>query len=223
MPNDVEEDSHGTNCAGVIAASANNSYCGVGIAYDAKIGALRILSGVNTVPYHTDAIEAAALSYESQHIDIYSNSWGVSDSGQKVEGPKGLTRQAFVSGVNEGRGGKGSIYVWASGNGGEYFDNCNCDGYANSIYTIAVAAANEDGLSVTFSEQCSAILTSAYSGHDDFENRITTTGTGTGDGKCVDTFGGTSAATPMVTAVIALALQVNPNLTWRDVQHLGNV
>ena len=29
--------SHGNNCAGVIAAVANNLYCGVGIAYSANI------------------------------------------------------------------------------------------------------------------------------------------------------------------------------------------
>lgn len=30
-------DSHGTKCAGVIAAVANNSYCTVGVAYNAKL------------------------------------------------------------------------------------------------------------------------------------------------------------------------------------------
>ena len=29
---------HGTRCAGEVAAHANNSECGVGVAYDAKIG-----------------------------------------------------------------------------------------------------------------------------------------------------------------------------------------
>ena len=47
---------------------------------------------------------------------------------------------SFISeeGVRKGRGGKGSIFVWASGNGGKYQDNCNCDGYATSIYTLSV-------------------------------------------------------------------------------------
>ena len=30
--------SHGTRCAGEVAAVANNSVCGVGVAYDANIG-----------------------------------------------------------------------------------------------------------------------------------------------------------------------------------------
>lgn len=30
--------SHGTRCAGEVAMEANNSYCGVGIAFNARIG-----------------------------------------------------------------------------------------------------------------------------------------------------------------------------------------
>lgn len=39
-----------------------------------------------------------------------------------------------------GRHGFGSIFVVASGNGGQNNDNCNYDGYANSIYTITIGA-----------------------------------------------------------------------------------
>jgi hypothetical protein len=35
-----------------------------------------------------------------------------------------------------------------------------------------------------------------------------------------NTMGGTSAATPVVTGVIALILEANPALTWRDVKHI---
>ena len=33
-----QRSSHGTRCAGEVAAVANNSVCGVGVAYDANIG-----------------------------------------------------------------------------------------------------------------------------------------------------------------------------------------
>ncbi|MEQ2270424.1 hypothetical protein XENORESO_006128, partial [Xenotaenia resolanae] len=45
---------------------------------------------------------------------------------------------ALQHGVIAGRRGFGSIFVVASGNGGQYDDNCNYDGYANSIYTITI-------------------------------------------------------------------------------------
>lgn len=37
----------------------------------------------------------------------------------------------------QGRKGLGTIYVWASGNGGTFSDDCNCDGYTDSIYTLS--------------------------------------------------------------------------------------
>lgn len=41
--------------------------------------------------------------------------------------------RAFLS--IQGRNGRGTIFVWASGNGGANSDDCNCDGYADSVYT----------------------------------------------------------------------------------------
>ena len=42
-----------------------------------------------------------------------------------------------------------------------------------------------------------------------------------GQNKCAHTHGGTSAAAPLAVGVFALALQVRPDLTWRDFQHLA--
>lgn len=77
-----EFNKHGTRCAGEVAMLANNSVCGVGVAYDSKIGGVRMLDGrVN------DRIEAEALSFLIDHVDIFSSSWGPSDDGRAVEGP----------------------------------------------------------------------------------------------------------------------------------------
>jgi hypothetical protein len=38
----------------------------------------------------------------------------------------------------------GNIYVWASGDGGED-DDCNCDGYAASMWTISINSAINTG------------------------------------------------------------------------------
>ena len=47
-------------------------------------------------------------------------------------------QKALELGTSFGRYGYGSIFVFASGNGGLVNDNCNFDGYANSIYTLTV-------------------------------------------------------------------------------------
>jgi hypothetical protein len=44
----------------------------------------------------------------------------------------------------QGRHGLGNIYVWASGDGGED-DDCNCDGYAASMWTISINSAINTG------------------------------------------------------------------------------
>lgn len=47
----------------------------------------------------TDLEEAAALSYERNLIDIYSNSWGPLDNGRVVSGPRTLTKRVLKEGI----------------------------------------------------------------------------------------------------------------------------
>uniref|UniRef100_A0A4W2FNP8 Proprotein convertase subtilisin/kexin type 5 n=1 Tax=Bos indicus x Bos taurus TaxID=30522 RepID=A0A4W2FNP8_BOBOX len=135
------ENKHGTRCAGEVAAAANNSHCTVGIAFNAKIGGVRMLDGDVT-----DMVEAKSVSFNPQHVHIYSASWGPDDDGKTVDGPAPLTRQAFENGVR--------------------------------------------------------MITT------DLRQR------------CTDNHTGTSASAPMAAGIIALALEANPFLTWRDVQHV---
>jgi kexin len=98
--------------------------------------------------------------------------------------------KAFENGVIEGRGGLGSIYVFATGNGGEYDDNwfvnsftqaiqfqsytyqyffdenSNFDGYSNSIYTISIGALDRNNNHPKYSELCAAMLGVTYSSND---------------------------------------------------------
>ena len=117
----LADDRHGTRCAGEIAA-VKNGVCGVGVAYNARIGGLRILSKIIT-----DEDEAHAMNYAFQDNQIYSCSWGPPDDGRSMDAPGLLIRKAMVNAVQNGRQGKGNIYVFAAGNGrgsGEifYFD-----------------------------------------------------------------------------------------------------
>lgn len=204
------DDFHGTRCAGEIAAVKNDK-CGIGVAYEAKVSGIRILSGHVTLEE-----EAAALIYGLDENDIYSNSWGPSDNGQTVAGPSLLVRKAFIKGVQDGRQNKGAVYVFASGNGADNYDQCNFDGYTNSIYSITVGAIDHKNLIPNYAESCSAVMVVTYSSGSG--ESIHTT-----DSKeqCCHTHGGTSAAAPLAAGVIALMLEANPELSWRDVQHIA--
>lgn len=206
------ENRHGTRCAGEVAAIANNTLCSVGIAYESQIGGVRMLDGDVT-----DAVEAQSLSLNPQHIDIYSVSWGPDDDGKTVDGPAPLAWKAFIDGVGKGRGGLGSIFVWASGNGGRENDSCNCDGYANSIYTLSVSSATEHGKVPWYSEACSSTLATTYSSGANNEKQIVTTDLRKG---CTETHTGTSASAPLAAGIVALTLHANKQLTWRDMQHI---
>ena len=204
------DDKHGTRCAGEIAA-AKNDVCGVGMAYDSRIAGIRILSKPIS-----DEDEATAINYRFQDNDIYSCSWGPPDDGQTMEAPGLLIQQAIVNGVQNGRQGLGSVFVFAAGNGAASDDNCNFDGYTNSIYSITVGGIDRTGNHPYYSESCSAQLVVTYSsGHNDAIHT-----TDVGENQCYNGHGGTSAAGPLVVGVVALALSVRPDLTWRDLQYL---
>ncbi|CAI9722533.1 convertase subtilisin kexin type 7-like [Octopus vulgaris] len=206
---------HGTRCAGEIAA-VPNKVCAVGVAYGAKVSGLRVLDGPLT-----DGLEATAFNKNMQINDIYSCSWGPDDDGMTVDGPHTLALQAMKHGIDYGRNGYGSIYVVASGNGGSNFDNCNYDGYANSIYTVTIGAVDEYGHMPYYAENCAAMLAVTFSSGGNNARSIVTTdwSKNTGDG-CTSDHTGTSAAAPIAAGLIALLLEVQPCLTWRDVQHL---
>ncbi len=142
------------------------------MAYHAGIGGIRMLDGDVT-----DSIEARSLIFNRDHIDVYSASWGPDDNGQVVDGPGPLARQAFAEGVLYGRKGLGSVFVWASGNGGRFNDSCACDGYANSIYTLSISSTSENSDKPWYLEECTSTLATTYSSGDprQGEREISTT------------------------------------------------
>ncbi|XP_071552478.1 LOW QUALITY PROTEIN: uncharacterized protein [Panulirus ornatus] len=218
-PTPVPWSRHGTQLAGIIAATHLNGLCGIGVAPWSGVGAVRML-GFQV----WDVTEAAALSYERDHVDVYVAAWGPMDTGAVMEGPGVLASRAIRESIVLGRGGRGSIYVWASGNGGFVGDDCNADGYSNSIYTLTVSGSTRGGRPPNYAETCAATFVSTYSGDADEEidaeeqvSGVVTTDTG---GVCTESFRGSSVSAAMVAGAVALALDVNPRLRWRDVQHL---
>ncbi|KAJ8403741.1 hypothetical protein AAFF_G00346090 [Aldrovandia affinis] len=214
-PDARSDNHHGTRCAGEIAAAPNNSFCAVGVAYGSRVAGIRVLDGPLT-----DSMEAVAFNKFYQVNDVYSCSWGPDDDGRTVDGPHPLGKAALQHGVIAGRKGFGSIFVVASGNGGQFKDNCNYDGYANSIYTVTIAV-DESGKMPFYAEECASMLAVTFSNGDKQLRSIVTSDwslrQGTG---CTDGHTGTSAAAPLAAGMVALMLQVRPCLTWRDVQHI---
>ena len=234
----VNADSHGTATAGVIAARGNNGIGATGVAYEATLVGLRLIGGTAG-----DTQEGASLSHSNSVIHIYNNSWGPDDNGSVKGGSGTLALAALQNGVTTGRSGRGNIFVWAAGNGGAELDNAGYDSYNGSIYTISVGALTDLGTKADYSERGACLIVAAPSGAE------TTTGTRKQGTTTVDLLGdfgynrsdvevgvinpddladrnytqnynGTSSAAPVVSGVVALILQANPNLGWRDVQEV---
>lgn len=210
--------SHGTAVAGVAAARDNN----LGVRGAAPRASL---VGYNLLAAQSDTNEAEAMTRDRVANEISSNSWGAPDDNGTLDAPAPTWYDAIDRGLAEGRDSKGLIYVWAGGNGGRTVDNSNYDGQANYRGVIAICAVGDDGKKADYSENGANLLVCAPS-LGRANHGITTTDR-TGDlpndydpGNYTSTFSGTSSAAPLAAGVIALVLEANPNLGWRDVRQV---
>ena len=222
-------DSHGTAVAGVAAATGGNGIGVAGAAYAARLVPIRLIGG-----NAGDDQEAKAMAHRLDLVQISNNSWGADDDGKTISSPGPLARAALEAALVTGRGGLGTLFVWSAGNGGNEQDNANNDGYANHPGTIAVGALNDLGHRADYSEPGACLVVSAPSGSDNARSPGSFTTDLVGDRgynrASVDsdipevdytsTFNGTSSAAPLVSGVVALMLQANPSLGWRDVQEV---
>jgi subtilisin-like proprotein convertase family protein len=215
-------DFHGTSVGGVAAADDDGSSCGVGAAYDANLAGIRLLSAS-----FTDSEVAEAITYEYQDNDIYNNSWRPGNGAFNLSGGGAIVWNAMEDSVVNGRGGLGSILVFSGGNDRQDNDNGNANGNHTTPYTITVAAVDTNGRYSYYSEPGATLLVAAPSNGNNTAGITTTDRTGAngyggipGFPDCTNDFGGTSSATPLVAGIIALMLEANPDLTWRDVQHI---
>ena len=194
--------SHGTSVAGVVGARAGNGAGGVGLAFAARLSLQ--LNG-------SSSQNATAFGFRNDLNHIKNNSWGPFDDGT-ISYLSSAERGALAEAAANGRGGLGEIFAWAAGNGGTR-DRCDYDPYASSRYVVAIGAVGDRNTRSWFNETGSSMLVVAHSSGND--RGITTTNSGSG---YTSSFGGTSSASPLGAAVIALMLQANPRLSWRDVQ-----
>ncbi|HNF27936.1 MAG TPA: S8 family serine peptidase, partial [Leptospiraceae bacterium] len=236
---------HGTNVAGVIAAKMKNGLGLRGAAPCAKLTGRNILESNLTTSIISDSMTKDIAS-----IAISNNSWGATDStGQYADSMASTTwKSAIDTGVTTGRGGKGTLYLWAAGNGSEplfpsqaaleaeIVDNSNHDGQANYHGVLAIGGIGINGKKAAYSEKGANLWvvahtqgnsSSAYTSAISTTDPTGTAGFNTGSDKTNysnaaynNSFNGTSSATPLAAGVIALLLKADSALSWRDVREI---
>ncbi len=200
---------HGTHIAGIIAARDND--IGVrGVAPRATVYGYNFLAAERTTSNITDA-----MSRNVGVTAVSNNSWGPRE-GPGLDGANAFWQRAIENGVSVGYGGKGTLYVFAGGNGHQEGDNSNLDEYANHYAVTAVCAVNDRDNRSGFSEMGANLWVCAPSNdQSDLHQGILTTDN---SDRYYEEFGETSSSTPIVAGVAALARSANPDLTWRDVK-----
>ena len=200
---------HGTAVAGIIAAEAND--IGVrGVAPGATI------YGYNLLWDLTDANQAHAMSHNMATTAVSNNSWVPSDFGNPSSSPS-IWKVAVERGITDGYDGKGVFYAWAAGNGASWGDYSALKEHSNFYGVTAVCAVNYNGVRSSYSELGSNLWVCGLSSNG-FLSSMPGIATTIAVNSYATSFGGTSAATPMVAGVAALMREANDQLTWRDIK-----
>ncbi len=230
-------DNHGTSVAGVAGARGGNGIGVTGVAPYASLAGLRIDFPTQTTQMFVDATLYHS-SGANTSIKVENHSYGIS----APYIPTVAEGNAVATSANAG-----TIHVFAAGNE-RCVEQSSCDytndGDSNKKYlqslhdTLVVAALGSNGKFASYSCWGSNLWVTAPSNTSGGFNITTTDRTGgtvatggynnsaSGD---IDAFpdlnynaifGGTSSATPLVSGIMALGKQVQPNLDLRMAKHL---
>ncbi len=223
-PNISTDDSHGTNCAGIAGAVANNNKGTAGIAYNSKIIPIRIAYS-NGYPLYDDRRKWIAQdSWIKNGInwavnngaEILSCSWGGGT-------PSSTITNAINNAVTNGRNLKGCIVFFSTGN-----ENSSVIYPAKLPNVIAVGASSmcderksptscdgEDGWGSNYGNELDIVAPGVKIYTTDI-----TGWAGYDIGDYNSEFNGTSSACPNAAGVAALILAINPNFTQTQVRQI---
>jgi len=227
----TSNDNHGTAVAGVIAAERDGKLT-VGVAPDASLISIYSPLSGTTSSFIKEIVNAYKYA---KSLDILNDSWGFAPQ-RYTSGPWAFfdnfnsslfspVFNALKDLADNGRSGLGTVVVQSAGNSFNLGDDTNLHSFQNSRFIITVAGTDYLGNASSFSSQGSSILVSAPGGGGGgvggFLGEILTTDRVGNSGYSpndYDFISGTSFSAPIVSGVVALLLEANPNLGYRDVQ-----
>jgi subtilisin family serine protease len=209
---------HGTKVAGLALAGGTKV---TGIAPDARLLGVRVPALSSKLG---DPTEAAAIRWAAENgADVICCAWGPQQLTEESGKIPDHTRHAIDWAVTHGRGGKGCVVLFSSGNDGA---DIALNEYASHPSVIAVGACNSRAKRPDYSGWGNALWCVAPSNDPRDpacadETYDTTTPVGSfllGETFYTADFGFTSAACAVAAGVCARILSVNPQLTWRGVR-----
>lgn len=238
-------DNHGTSVAGLIGAVGWNHRGSRGVAPKAKLVSANFLSDnvTATTAMLVDQVSGDFDVYNQSWGETQDNV-NNTDSSYLAQLLYGVTNyRAGKGAIYVKAAGNSYILAVAKLSNKIELGNANFDSTNTTPYTVNVGALNASGKSTSYSTPGSNLWVSAPGGEDgaDEPAMMTTDRTGcssgyaastsssslsfqkgTGNRNCkyTATFNGTSSAAPVTTGAVALLLEANPALTWRDVKYI---
>lgn len=239
-------DNHGTSVAGLIAAVAGNKIGSRGVAPNASVASANFLS--NNVS-QTTAIVADQVKGNVDIWNMSwggaQNTLSVPIAGFETQVRFGITNSRSGKGAIYVKAAGNEFEVNCRNSSTvRCIGNSNFDAENASPFFINVGALNAGGGAATYSSMGSNLWISSFGGEFGYNTpaMITTDRVGctngfsysgttsqvgfdkgqTGNSGCnyTATFNGTSSAAPILSGAVALILEANPNLTWRDVKYI---
>lgn len=237
---------HGTSVAGVIAAVANNGFGIRGVAPEVRLFGFNFLSEQCC---QEDALGGSSEAPNSEQIDVFNLSFGSLGS-QYNEPDNSIVRYGtshlrnglgaiYVKSAGNTFG--LCIHFEHQVHALTGCSSSSGDGLNDLPYVMVVGALNASGGRASYSSAGSNLWVSAPAGEYGVSNPATVTTDQYGRergyssrnfpglarevssdpfGDYYSNFNGTSAAAPHVSGVVALLLEEEPTLTWRDVKHV---
>jgi subtilisin family serine protease len=197
----MDQNGHGTHCAGIIGAEGGNGIGIAGVNWNVKIMPLRFMDG-DGAGTTKDAIEAINYVIDRRragvNVRIISASWGSNTKSRALED---IIRKAYDEGI---------LFVAAAGN--DTSDNDQKPHYPSSYNlgnVVSVAAINRNEQLTSFSNYGAKSVHVAAPGEEILSTWLN------------HSFAekkGTSMATPFVAGVAALILSQNPKMSVDDLR-----